>query len=168
MMPAVIVQAKLTTQVIAGMRWLGRQTADPTATWEAWARGRPVPVSVGRDFVVVRLLGELGRAAVAELAADAPDLVGPVLVNDSVVEVFLPPTPAVWPGPGAELVDGRGASRATVKCPPPGREAERRRWLFPPRALPGSPAALTDPYRLVEAAAVARTGLQAAGYRLGP
>ncbi|MFD4394335.1 hypothetical protein [Kitasatospora sp. NPDC058478] len=166
-MPAVIVQAKLTNQVVAGMQWLSSHTDTPVAAWEAWARGHAVPIPVGRDFVVVRLPGGLGQAAVAQLAANTPDLVGPVLVNHSAVEVFLPTTPAVWQGPGAELVVGHGASTRMIKCPPPGREADRRKWLFPPRALPGRIAALTDPHRLAEAIALARRRIHLAAHPAG-
>ncbi|MEU3559695.1 hypothetical protein [Kitasatospora sp. NPDC006786] len=151
-----VVSARALGQVISGMRWLSRRTGDPTVTWEAWAKGEAAPVPVGSGFVVVRLPGDLGADAVAELAATVPQLLGPVLVNHSAVEVFLPIAPAVWLGPDAELIDGRNASERAIKCPPAGREADRRRWQVLPRALPGTDPVLTDPYRLAAALDQAR------------
>ncbi|MGW7579761.1 hypothetical protein ACWGKU_04795 [Kitasatospora sp. NPDC054768] len=139
------------------MRWLSRRTADPAATWEAWAKGTAVPVPVGTGFVVVRLPRGLGADAFADLAGTVPHLLGPVLASASAVEFFLPIAPAVWLGRGAELIDGRNASERAVKCPPAGREADQRRWLFPPRALSGADLVLTDPYCLAIALDRART-----------
>ncbi|MFJ2805819.1 hypothetical protein [Kitasatospora sp. NPDC087271] len=121
MTTAAIVPTTLIRQVIEGMRWLGGHTRDPEATWRVWAEGRAVPIPVGNGFVVVRLPEALGRAAVRALAGNAPSLVGPVLVNRSkgVVEALVPTAPAVWQGPGAELLDGSRLEMRMVKCPPP-------------------------------------------------
>ncbi|WP_316521171.1 hypothetical protein [Kitasatospora brasiliensis] len=118
------------------MRWFSRRTADPAATWATWARGEAAPIPVGTGFVVVRLPGDLGADVFTDLSSAVAELLGPVLANHSTVEVFLPIAPALWLGPDAELIDGRNASERTIKCPPVGREAERRRWLSPPRRCP--------------------------------
>ncbi|MFI9157515.1 hypothetical protein [Kitasatospora aureofaciens] len=165
-----IVSTALTRQVVGGMRWLGAYTRAPDATWRAWSKGRAVPVPAGRGFAVVRLPEPLGRAAVRALLGSAPSLVGPALVNHSqdVVEILVPIAPAVWQGPDAELIDGSRISTRMVKVPPPGRRADGRDWLCPPRALPGCSAVLTDPYRLAGAVDVARNALLVAGYRFNP
>ncbi|MBD0692466.1 hypothetical protein [Streptomyces sp. CBMA123] len=161
MTAATIVPTTLMRQVIEGMRWLGGHTRDPEATWRVWAEGRAVPIPIGDGFAVVRLPEALGQAAVRALAGGTPSLVGPVLADHSagVIEVLVPLAPAVWQGTGAELIDGSRLERQMVKCPPPSRRADGRDWLYLPRALPGRPAVLTDPYRLSEAVSIARSQL---------
>ncbi|MEU3566845.1 hypothetical protein AB0E96_00215 [Kitasatospora sp. NPDC036755] len=152
-------------QVIEGMRWIAGLTRDPEGTKLAWAQGHAVPVPLGIFAAVVRIPEPLGRAAVAVLLAHAPETVGPVIVDEwaGVVDVFVPSAPPVRQGSDVELIGRCQDPTPVVMCPSPGRRAVGRRWLCPPRALPGQDAVLTDPHRLAEALALSRGPLAAAG-----
>nr|BFD90948.1 hypothetical protein KitaXyl93_23080 [Kitasatospora sp. Xyl93] len=152
-------------QVIEGMRWIAGLTRDPGGTWLAWAHGHAVPVPLGTSAAVVRIPEPLGRAAIAVLVAHAPELVGPVIVDEwaGVVDVFVPGAPPVPQRGDVELIGPGQDPPPVVMCPSPGRRAVGRRWLRPPRALPGHCAVLTNPHRLAEALALSHSPLAAAG-----
>ncbi|MGW7579760.1 hypothetical protein ACWGKU_04800 [Kitasatospora sp. NPDC054768] len=165
MTPTPVVPQNHLRQVIEGMRWIAGLTRDPEGTWLAWAQGHAVPVLLGATAAVVRIPEPLGRAAVAVLAAHAPGLVGPVILDEwaGVVDVFVPGAPLLRQGGDVELIGRYQDPPPVVMCPSPGRRAVGRRWLRPPRALPGHCAVLTDPHRLAEALALSRSPLAAAG-----
>ncbi|RGD59437.1 hypothetical protein DR950_18020 [Kitasatospora xanthocidica] len=153
------------------MRWIAGLTRDPEGTWLAWARGHAVPVPLGTFAEVVRIPAPMGRAAVAVLLAHAPELVGPVIVDEWAgavdifvpSDIFVPGAPPVRQGDDVKLIGRCQDPPPVVICPSPGRRAVGRRWLCPPRALPGHCAVLTDPHRLAEALALSRGPLAAAG-----
>ncbi|MEU5383252.1 hypothetical protein [Kitasatospora cineracea] len=152
----------------AGFLWLANQTRDPNKAMARWEAGRTTAVPVGTALVVVRVLDDrLGRTAFQALREQMPDLLGPVIANRSIeaVEFLSTARPPVWMGSATVLLDGSRISNRDVQCPPPDRLASGRRWLNPPRAVPGADLVLTNPLHLVRALGFARDRLIQAGHR---
>ncbi|MFD7639555.1 hypothetical protein ACFV4P_02785 [Kitasatospora sp. NPDC059795] len=153
--------------VTAGMLWLAKQAPRPDAVQAKWSSGSTAAVPVGTAFALVRVTDEhLGRAAFHVLSTQAPQRLGPVIVDQrlTLVEFLANVRPPVWQSAGTMLLDGSQEPLRDVQCPPADREAAGRRWLNPPRAAPGCAPGLTDPLDLGRALTAARLQLIQAGH----